>query len=330
MANVPDLARGTGMVERAELPESGLPALVRSRTILSVTLVYLLACYFLFLVVDVFDVLGSRELLGRDDGMPLWFHLFGEAMPTEWLQWSWLASTSIVAAMAASRAFSVSRAQIARFLLLLSVAGALMLIEDAGNVSHQQAQLLQQITGESDLARVGGRLPVFVVIAAVPTYALIRYWSALREYPYSHRLFLAGYGIYGLAAFSSVPANLAFDFYDRAGGWVVDTLLGGRLVPVEDYWGIDGDATRLVFMDFVYEESLELIAAGLLLAAALSLYGTLRAARDIGPTPVEAVGPVRTAEGRRSHERGSGADVQRPSEAARRGMMSWTRGWQGF
>ena len=268
------------MTDRSDSSVAGLPALVRPRPVLSVTLLYLLACYLAFLAVDVFDVLGSRELLGRADGKPLWFHLFGEAMPTEWLQWVWLGATTIVGALAASRAFSAGHRQVARFLLLLSVAGALMLIEDAGNVSHQQAQLLQQLAGESSLIRVGGRLPVFVVIAAVPTYALIRYWPTLRTYPSGHRLFLAGYGIYGLAAFSSVPANLLFGFYGRAGDWALNTLFGGRLVPIEDYWGVEGDATNLVFMDFVYEESLELIAASLLLATALSLYHTLREVPD--------------------------------------------------
>ena len=62
--------------------------------------------------------------------------------------------------------------------------------------------------------------------------------------------------------------NGVLDFYDRAGEFVTQTLLGGeRLARVPaGPWG-GPEATGALFMDTVYEESLELLAAGLILAA---------------------------------------------------------------
>lgn len=253
------------------------------RTVLVVAIGYLLLALMMVGVVDVFDVAGLRSRLGREDGAPLWLHLFQQASITEVLQWSALAVLALLASHGAGRlaVFSVgSRAswqREQRFLTLLAVSALLMLIEDAGNPSHRLAQYVYDLLGQESLTiEVIARFPVHLIVAGVPLYTFLRYWpSAVRGRP-GAGLLLGGIGAYGVTAFSSGPANALFDFYERVGPVVAERLLGGRLLPVEPPPGLalrfsEEVFTGALFMDYVYEESIELIGVALLLAGAAAL-----------------------------------------------------------
>jgi len=88
-----------------------------------------------------------------------------------------------------------------------------------------------------------------------------------------------------------VPANLLFDFYTRFGPWFTDRVLGGRLLVLEVPAAraaefSSSEFTSALFMDFVYEESIELVGATALLAGVLMLGKVLT---DTSATPVEPV-----------------------------------------
>ena len=254
---------------------------LRAATVAAAGGAYLLLAWMLVAVIDVYDVAGLRTTLGRDVGAPAWVHLFGEAGLTEMLQWIALAILAFVAAARAGQLRDVDGGRPANFLAILAVLSALMLIEDAGNPSHRLGVYAEDILGTSSgTVRMLFRLPVFLFIGGLALYAFARYWPSVARARPGGTTLLLGFLAYGWAACSSVPANVLFDFYSRAGTWLTATILGGRLVPIEPFGPMEGSVTpdaftSVMFMDFVYEESIELIGAALLLAGALALGSSL-------------------------------------------------------
>jgi len=277
-----------------------------SRTVLVVGVVYLLATWSAVVLIDVLDIAGIRTRLASGRDMPqLWWHLFREGGPTELLQWTLLGGTALVAShnagwFAARRGRSMVRER--RFLTLLSVASVLMLIEDAGNPSHMVADSVMRFLGDEGYGvEVAARLPIFLLVGAVPLYAFVRYWPSVGFRRPGGGLLLGGFAAYGVATFSSLPANMLFDFYPRVGRFVTDQLFAGRMIPIERTadWQLRFSAeefTGTLFMDYAYEESVELIGAMLLLAGVLAFAGhlantTTTEADDDVSAPAEAIRP---------------------------------------
>lgn len=255
------------------------------RYVLGAVLALLGAAWVLFLVVDVFDVAGSRSVVARD--LPTWARVFSEGHVIEWGQWLSLGVAATVAGAVAGHHHAHGRGRESLLWLLIGLSAALFLIEDAGNPSHQFSRWASVVLGDGQVAAHAGRLPVFAVVGGVPAYAVVRYWRELRSHRPAGSFVLAGLACYGFAGVSSVVLNVVTDFYVQAGEFVMQTLLRGRLARVpEGLWG-GPEATGWMLMDAVYEESLELVAAGLLLAGAVAAWDSQR--RQRAPTAYAAL-----------------------------------------
>jgi hypothetical protein len=207
--------------------------------------------------------------LGNDLKWPLWFRLFREGGPVENVQWVVLAATVVLSAAVAGRCAERDDDVAARFWGLLAVGVAIMLIEDAGNPSQRIfREYFAILTGnDTDL----GRLPMFLIVAAIPTYALVRHRAYVLGARHFRAPLLGGYALYGVAGFMSVPANHLTSGYAAWGDRLFESLDGLKRLP-HPVWGWASDNTSYVFVDTVLEESLELMAATLLLAAAVSTF----------------------------------------------------------
>lgn len=237
----------------------------------------------LFVLIDVFDVLGLRTALGRWYGgnLRLWVHLYENGGVVEWAQWGFLAATSILAASASGRLQVRVRMDHARFWGLLSLAAALMLIEDAGDPRHKLAGHLVTLAGGRPrlelLGQLAGEALVFGLLAA-PALAALWWLPSLRPQRTAWRLLVAGYAAYAVAALSSFLSSVRIDgvgWYHVVGRWVDEVLLGGRLIPYRDHTGF-------WIMDRPYEETFELVGAACLCAAVVA-YGAVERAREDPP-----------------------------------------------
>lgn len=241
------------------------------RYVVGAVLLALAVAWGLFLLVDVFDVAGLRGIVAA--GFPIWARLFSEGHVVEWGQWLCLGVAATLAGVVAGLQLATGNRRGASFWALIGLSAALLLIEDAGNPSHRVSRWASVLLGDGEVAARAGRLPVFVIVAGLPGYAIIRYWRELRADRSAGNLLLGGIGCYAFAGFSSVVLNVVWDFYERAGSFVTETLLRGRLAPLPPGpWG-GPEATGAVLMDTLYEESLELLAAGLILAGAVAALG---------------------------------------------------------
>ena len=243
---------------------------IKSIHILKFCFIYLLLAWISFFFVDVYNVLGLRDVLvGTNVKVPItWVFFFKEAGLTEMLQWLALLLATIVSIGLSIMLKKQSYFGAASFWRIMGIATFLMFIEDGLNPRHILANLM--ITAFSTLdplrVRIITELCFFTILAAVPVYAVLRYW----RYPWKsiatrNYLFL-GFISYA-AAVGSSGTRFIFDWYYYVGHNIHETIAKGELL-VPYYWNRYWLDHHLV--DWLIEESVELIGAGALFAAAVA------------------------------------------------------------
>jgi hypothetical protein len=249
---------------------------------------YLVATHIAVYIVDLRRAgTGVHAWMAQDPNVVpyLWVHIFQEAGPTEFLQWGTLGLLAVVAGAVGGALNSGGgpptierrRAERAgRFWRIFGFAAALMLVEDAGNVRHVLVRYARVhfeggVTNVTTLTEVG----FYALLGAVPMYAVLRYGRHVWHVPATRWFGLAGVVAYAVASISSATRYLG-DWYQHAGLWVRQVPMGDQLPPVEAW---EGWRTHFYLMDYLVEESLELLGASLLLAAAV---GFARHHRPVG------------------------------------------------
>jgi hypothetical protein len=237
-------------------------------------------------LVDVRGAFGGPEAL-MDTGLDpayVWFQLFMDGGITELLQWAALGALIVLASVAsvAHRARASVRPVtgvpdperrsegLAACWALFAVMAVLMLVEDAGNPRHLLTHYVGVITGFSSAATMVAEMLYFATIAGIGVYAVTRFGRDLLRASRTRTLGAVGVAGYGLAAAMSATRNVG-DWYIGFGGWLVDDVFAApQLVAAVPVGGLDEWDLRFMFVDFVVEESLELLGAAFLLAAVLA------------------------------------------------------------
>lgn len=234
-------------------------------------------------LIDVANVAGLGDVIGERSGAAAWVHIFGEANPIEWVQWALIGALIVVAARQSGESDPRSDRPARAFWLLVAVGATMMLMEDAGNVRHRLVDWAEM----SGVIDADGLMNLAVEAAWFAAIAAVFGWAALahgRRIGFPQKTLIygsAGVAFYAVAVVSSATRDLG-DWYQRAGAAAVANVYGGNL---ELPRGWDVAEAHHVFMDFVYEESLELLGAGFLLAAALAFRGPSTTSRWTSDDP---------------------------------------------
>lgn len=239
--------------------------------------------YLAVLLVDILNIAGSRTLMEGFEVPLLWNFLFAERGPVEMLQWISLTLFIIISSHLSGRLIERDERSMAYFWGLFSVAGMLMLMEDAVNVRNfflrgnwpldwQTLNILETF--------------YFILLAALPLYLLVKYRKNLIETGRTFKLLLLGFFFYGGAAFVSGPADLTdFNYYLATFLYEGTVFLSGEELrtiyettdaAMNELHGGNYMTITYRFVDFLVEESLELLGAILLLSSATSYLEFIR------------------------------------------------------
>lgn len=244
------------------------------RTVLAIGLGTLTVSYIMILLIDFWNIMDSRTILEGLEIPLLWNFLFSERGPVELLQWTFLALFALTSAYAAGITTQKAEIKLSNFWKLFSIAGILMLMEDSVNIRN--FFLRGQWPLEWQTLNILETF-YFLLLAAIPLYAIWTYRNEIRQYTTTFKLMVAGFFFYGVAAFISGPADLTnFNYYLSTFLYEGTIFLGGEelrtlyesidsyLAELRDgeYMGVN---YRLV--DFLVEESFELIGATMLLSS---------------------------------------------------------------
>ncbi len=243
-------------------------------TLILAVLGWLVLAWTVFIAVDILRVVD----LGMNS--PMWRHLFNNR-PIEWTQWLILACAVVAAAYLAGRLHSETHAMVSRFFLLLAIGLGLMLIEEAGDIRHAISGYVYRLFGSEVFGlhyRVVSDVPYFAALAAVPLYAVLGYGRYVWESVKIRFYLVSGVGLYALAAMSSGFRTLG-DLYIGLGAFVDGALFANRF-PVPE--GMTQTRAHFFLVDSVLEESVELLAAAMMLAAILAFASDVRSRPERG------------------------------------------------
>ena len=206
------------------------------------------------------------EIFGLTSDRGFWWHAFRNRGPVELIQWLIIATVVISSALLSGMHMQRGERSAHFFWLLVAIGFALMLIEDPGDPRHMLAAHFKNFWG-TDHKWVEGT--VFGIIVAPTIFAFLRYWSVPFRFPQTRLYLLAGGALYALAATTSL-FRAQDEFYPR---------LGDRISAVI----FNGEIGGFFVMDFIIEESVELMAGAIFLAGVV-MYGRLARSgeRDAG------------------------------------------------
>jgi len=237
----------------------------------------LLISYFLVYIADLRNLFGLRDLYSHLYVPLLWEIIFTERGPIEMFQWLFLGLLLIFSAYMCGILRERGRKKEAMFWIIFSIAGMFMLMEDAGNIRHI---LLREKFSFPWVMLQSLETLYFVLLAAIPFFAVIKYGKYIKKSKATVILLIFGFLFYGSAAFISGPADLTNINYHIGNTMYRLTVRLGDEELEQIYEETDKilarDATnghmdvRYRFKDYLIEESLELLGATMLLAAAIS------------------------------------------------------------
>ena len=242
--------------------------------------IILLVFYISSFFVDLYNFNGIRDWMVEHDGFNvpfLWNYLFSEGGPVEILQWLFIGLFMMTSSYIAGISTRDQKSSRSRFWFLFSILAVLMIMEDAGNIRHFLTTRGVLLFRDEMIYRSITELAYFGLMALIPVYALIRYRKVFLEDKRTAVILFFGAAFYGVAVLMSGTRDIRF-WYQTAGNIIYDWTLefgGDELLAIyesTDQFLAEGGYISISyrFMDFLVEESLELLGAAFLWASSLS------------------------------------------------------------
>ncbi len=249
------------------------------------TLLFLTVIYVIIYAVDFrgFEVIFISNWLEEFPLAPIfWIHIFTEGALVENMQWLYLA-LSIVFAFAVFIIRAKDKPLFSNPWIYLLIGLSIMLVEDARNIRHKTTDFLSSVVFNVETSfhvlpgltlRTVTELVIYTIIGGIMLYAfigIIRNKNADK----TGKIFLtSGFVFYGIAAISSATRGVG-DWYDRVGTNVLNSLISRSDIT----WSGESmiyynSSLGFWFMDFIVEESLELMGAAFLLSSLIIFFTT--------------------------------------------------------
>ncbi|TYQ15805.1 UNVERIFIED_CONTAM: hypothetical protein Cloal_2295 [Acetivibrio alkalicellulosi] len=242
------------------------------KRIVIAVLSYLAITWTMVIFIDFLNIGGSSDWLVSKNmnNALLWVHFFTEGSPTEMFQWFFI-SVSVLACGVIS-GLHIKKSELSKCFMMIGLGMAIMLMEDAGNIRHLIARLVSILfydeysgSGSNPYA-TGTIVLIYSILGFLMVFPLIKYRGQLLSSVKSKsaiRWFVIGYFAYGFASVVSAT--------EQMGNWV------GRVgAGIIDYFSLTERAAwhsrelGFYLLDFLVEESIELIGASFIFAALLS------------------------------------------------------------
>jgi len=246
------------------------------RLLVFFSIIYLASALTTSYLVDVQGIYIQRIsewVIDQGGNVPLlWFHAFRDASPTEYIQWSLLGLSILLIIILGGLQLKV-RAKFPWMWILLFVGLTFMLIEDITDARHYIGSFFAEYVFQVDHTALDWQtgswkslieISIYFLLGSIMIVSLI---IILRDKKLSlsgKKMLITGYFFYGAASVSSATRHLG-SWYMKAGDVLVNFINSGMTMKVED--SFQREYLGYHFMDFVIEESLELLGATFIAAA---------------------------------------------------------------
>jgi len=271
-------------MQPGEQPSTSAGTLRLPEKLFAAALGYLALAWVAVIVVDFMGIGGWRgERLSELTGVPLLFMtLFGEAGPTEILQWSCQAAAMVLLLREARRPLEPVDPRRRRAAGAGLAGLTLMFLEDTLNVRHFLAREVVGpafgVAGENNFQAIATELTFYAVIGGAMVLFFVLAIGVFRDRGRGATFLIIGFGAYGLASVASATRHIK-GWYTGFGNLMMQ-MLSPEGIREYDAWlrsaGLETDifTAGFFFMDHPVEETIELLGAVSLLCAVLYLrYG---------------------------------------------------------
>jgi len=271
------------------------------KRIVIIFIAYVVIAYGAIVIIDFLNLFGSQAIMHAIQDtlnpkrfeVPLfWYFISTQGSFTENMQWAYLLIATITLFVASRTASRQGEVLLSRGFKLWGAGLTLLFLEDTLNTRHWirrgASALLNLADNRSSAAAISVEIFIYALMGILMLYALFR----LRRLVFSHARITAcvliGYAAYGLAAAFSATRH-AFGWYSRAGEALIETF---NLRSI-DTWRIASEIIEMrsstlgyYLMDYLVEETLELLGAGMLaFASVMLLYLIKRPNNEQTPAP---------------------------------------------
>lgn len=243
---------------------------------------YILTMITICYLVDIMhvNVFGIRDIFTEvEEGVPLimWVILFTEGSLTEILQWSLLAISAILASATYIKSRKTKSAALAWFLLFIGL--TIMFLEDSVNLRHELSDYIGQLAGHNTYSiafhrgalRTTVELCFYSFLGGIMSVAFFKIMRDSSNAFKGKMYMLAGYIFYAIASIASATRYIK-DWYAITGTLILNFLIKGKDLTWSADSIIRNNPLGFWFMDYVVEESIELMGAACLLAAVIIFF----------------------------------------------------------
>ena len=259
------------------------------------TVIFVALSLALIYLIDVRDSFEIRQQLFGGESVPFFWGYWYKAVVESIFQWGMLFLVMYLFFMSAHGALKKADLRAFRFCRLMGFGALLMFLEDVFNFRHIARDIMAVHRGGNtyDLVGTAFELGYFAAIASTLIYAVWRYRDVYWDHIKSVVFLALGFLFYGIAvgsswAGSAFQSQLDEDLYTRSGRLIMDRLfrsdpetsaiideINQFLAGETLYTGEPVSPLEYYFMDYVYEESMEVLGASALLVAALTIYSRI-------------------------------------------------------
>jgi len=251
-----------------------------SKSVIIFSAGYLFSMLFIVYAVDIknMNFLGISSWLETIyPGYPIfWVFAFKEGSPTEFLQWFFIGSSMFLAVLYIIKTYKTGLRSVSGWLLLLAGL-TIMLYEDALNLRHQTVDKLAPYLGFTASHmfwfvsfRSMVEIIIYLLLGILMLTALFFILRQENKNIAAKKLLLTGYLLYGIAAVCSATREIG-NWYNTFGNNILSRLYDpDRLASIKDMF--HGNLGHH-FIDYVFEESIELLGAAFICASLFCFLG---------------------------------------------------------
>ena len=230
----------------------------------------LLACYTAIVLFDVYNLFGVRSFLEASGlGAPaVWYHLFSARSPTEYLQIFLLGLFALSCVYISGRTTELAQNRAGYFWFMIGLFALILLIEEGADLSRRYQTIMEIIMPGAPF--FSSRALVFSIYMLIGLIPLVLYFKDIYAHKKPFFYLVAGYIVYGFAGIQSVFLNFIGLSRVDFGMFIFYDLLGGVLhFPLNEVYS-SKEYIAFLFVDYVIEEPLELLAICFLLCSVFS------------------------------------------------------------
>jgi len=259
---------------------------------------FLITTWSIVVVIDFCNLFDLQNFFqGKLRVLPLlWFHIFAEGKVAENIQWLLQGVCAFISLSLIFRFLKLNLHEYVVCFFALTAGSIIMVVEDSLNIRHHVSDyylpIFLNVERVSRNQRMAWEVSFYIVLSALMIFPIIFLFAKkLLTNNQTNLWLIFSYGVYGLVGFGSALRGLGY-WQENLGNWLIERLNLAELpswaysLERMEFWRENLEVYNYtlgyLLVDHLVEESVELLAIGLLTTSLLLVRRDLFVKMDAG------------------------------------------------